>query len=52
MKGCDDHEGNLYGEKDTNDHDEHHGGVVGVPLPPVLLAPSTEPKNQTVLPTL
>ena len=30
MKDSDDHEGNLSGEENSNDHDEHHGGAVSI----------------------
>ena len=36
MKSRDDGEGDLDGEEDGDDDDEHHCGRVGVSLPPVL----------------
>ena len=35
MKGRYDGKGNLDGEEDGDDDDQHHGRRVGVPLPPV-----------------
>ena len=41
MKDCDDHEGNLSGEENSNDHDEHHGGPVGISVLSTILNLST-----------
>ena len=35
MEGGDDCKWRLHCQEDGDDHDEHHGGGVGVPLPPV-----------------
>ena len=35
MKSCDAGEWQLHREEDSDNNNEHHGGVVGIPLPSV-----------------
>ena len=57
MKGGDDHQWDLDRQEDGDDHDEHHGGAVRVPLSPVpsLLVVGLDPEyreapgNKTVV---
>jgi len=46
VEGRDDHEGDLDDEEETDHHDEHHGGTVGVPLLAVPAHPHPRSSEQ------
>jgi hypothetical protein len=54
VEGSDDHERDLHGQEEADDHYQHHGGAVGVTLLAVTTHrhPAGSPAKSTLLETL